>query len=113
MEWVARKQGETGGRRQERKGRAYLIALAFLFLLFAGCEQTIPAADTPEGLLYIEKCGTCHLAPHPQKYTFKVWQRIVATMEEKVETTGARDALTGEEEAVIRNYLKRHAKKIF
>jgi len=113
METVAGKQGEMDDRRQGRRGRALWVALGFFFLLFAGCEQKIPKAGTSEGRLYIEKCGVCHPAPHPQKYTFKAWQRLVTTMEEKVETTGVREVLTGEEETVIRSYLKRHAKKIF
>jgi hypothetical protein len=87
--------------------------ILLLFLLMGGCEQGLPEAGSPSGVLYSEKCGLCHPAPLPQKYTFKVWKGIIPTMEERVKKTGLRGLLTEEETEIILNYFKKHSKRIF
>ncbi len=88
-------------------------AILLLFLLTGGCEQGLPEASSPAGVLYREKCGLCHPAPLPQKYTFKVWKGIIPTMEERVKKTGLRAPLTEEEVEILLNYFKKHSKRIF
>ncbi len=88
-------------------------AILLLFLLTGGCEQGLPEAGSPAGVLYREKCGLCHPAPLPQKYTFKVWKGIIPTMEERVKKTGLGAPLTEEEMEIILNYFKKHSKRIF
>jgi hypothetical protein len=88
-------------------------AILLLFLLTGGCEQGLPEAGSQAGVLYSEKCGLCHSAPLPQKYTFKVWKGIIPTMEEKVKEAGLRGPLTEEETEIILNYFKKHSKRIF
>ncbi|NOS35201.1 MAG: hypothetical protein GQ522_01040 [Deltaproteobacteria bacterium] len=87
--------------------------ILLLFLLMGGCEQGLPEASSPAGVLYREKCGLCHPAPLPQKYTFKVWKGIIPTMEERVKKTGLRAPLTEEEVEILLNYFKKHSKRIF
>ncbi|MCP3678225.1 MAG: hypothetical protein GY721_11750 [Deltaproteobacteria bacterium] len=87
-------------------------AILLLFLLMGGCEQGLPETISPAGVLYREKCGLCHPAPLPQKYTFKVWKRITPAMEERVRKTGLRAPLTAEEMEILLNYLKKHSKHI-
>jgi len=88
------------------------LVLLLIFLLMGGCEQRVPGVGSPDGALYIDKCGLCHPAPMPQKYTFKVWKGIIPTMEEKVKATGQREPLTEEEMKSILNYFKKHSKRI-
>ncbi|MFQ5585827.1 MAG: hypothetical protein ACE5GF_03275 [Thermodesulfobacteriota bacterium] len=84
-----------------------------ILILIGGCEQGLPEVNSPEGILYAAKCGGCHLAPQPQKHTFKTWKRLIPAMEERVKATGARAPLTEEEKNTILDYLKKHSKKIF
>ena len=88
------------------------LALLLIFLIIGGCEQGVPGVGSPRGALYIEKCGLCHPAPLPQKYTFKVWKGIIPIMEKKVKATGMREPLTEEEMERILNYFKKHSKRI-
>ena len=89
------------------------LLLIGIALLIASCEQTLPEADSPRAVLYSDKCGACHTAPHPQAHTYKAWKKIVPKMEKRVEATGIRPILSEEEMTDILSYLKKHARIMF
>ncbi len=70
----------------------------------------LPGQDSAGFKLYVEKCGICHPAQHPQILSFKAWQRMVPKMEKKLKEMPVREPLTEEETAVILGYLKEHSR---
>jgi len=74
------------------------------FLLFAGiCIAAFGQGDVYQGKrLYELKCGRCHFAYSPQKYSFEEWKTIVKEM-------GPLSGLTEESEKDILEYLRQQA----
>ena len=67
-------------------------------LLFTtGCTLELPALDTPEGILYVDKCGSCHPPKHPKMITFPAWKLQVDKMEKKNDNMKIREPLTEDE----------------
>ncbi len=72
-------------------------------LLIAMCISAFSQGDVYEGeKLYQLKCGRCHFAYAPEKYSAEEWKTIITEM-------GPLSGLTGESEAYILEYLKQEA----
>lgn len=84
--------------------------LLLLLLLLYGCSggPTIPESDSPEGRIYMRRCGTCHSPPEPQKYPFERWKDFLGLMEMEMARKGL-PPLEGKEKAVILEYLERYS----
>lgn len=96
-----------------------LLALVSL----AGCGGVftgIPGLDTPEGRVFAQRCGACHLqpfgdhgvthgVPDPRFRTMAEWQKELTLMEGLMREKQLPPLTDPEREAIIR-YLSRHAK---
>jgi hypothetical protein len=69
----------------------------------------MPAPDSPAALLFVNRCGVCHAAPHPARYDFAAWCYVVPVMEQHMAARGMR-MLTADEKAVILAYLQEYAR---
>ena len=91
-----------------------LLLLLFL-LVFVGCFNeapttaiTYPEAGAETALLYLEKCGGCHLAPTPKSHPKKVWFTVVQRMQMRMLSKGM-PQLDQQELKNILDYLQRNA----
>lgn len=100
---------------------AVIRLLALMSL--AGCGGVfigIPGLDTPDGRVFAQRCGACHLkpfgdhgvthgVPDPRFRTMAEWQKEIARMEGLMREKGL-PPLTEPERVAINRYLSRHAK---
>jgi hypothetical protein len=78
------------------------IAILFLLVIFSPIA-TFAQGDMNEGeKLYQLKCGRCHFAYNPQKYSSEEWKTIVNEM-------GPLSGLNKESEKIILDYLNKEA----
>lgn len=96
-----------------------LLALVSL----AGCGGVftgIPGLDTPEGRVFAQRCGACHLqpfgdhgvthgVPDPRFRTMAEWQKELTLMEDLMREKQLPPLTDPDREAIIR-YLSRYAK---
>lgn len=86
------------------------VLFAALTILTLGCYMELPDKNTPNGRLYIEKCGICHEPMHPSMLSIKGWTNMITKMEKKLKNTPVREPLTEEEKTRILEYLNSHAR---
>jgi hypothetical protein len=108
-------------RRAQRTVRSVLGLSALMWM--AGCGGVftgIPGLDTPDGRVFAQRCGACHLqpfgdhgvthgVPDPRFRTMAEWQKEIARMEGLMREKGL-PPLTEPERVAINRYLSRHAK---
>jgi len=75
----------------------------------AGKPTPIPEPESAGGILFAEKCGTCHSVPHPKRNTFEQWQSLMALMQEQ-RLHRKMEPLTDGERGTIMRYLKKNAR---
>lgn len=89
----------------------------------AGCGgvfTAIPGLDTPDGRVFAQRCGACHLrpfgdhgvthgVPDPRFRTMVEWQKELSRMEVLMREKGL-TPLTDLERQAINRYLNRYAK---
>jgi len=83
--------------------RGILIAL----VVAVGCAP-LPEADTPAAQTYARRCGECHRAYQPGSMTWPMWQYQLQRMQ-TLFLQLHRPWLPPDEEAVVVDYLRRHA----
>jgi hypothetical protein len=87
----------------------YLTLITCMLAAPAYATTPIPDADSPEAKVYVEKCGVCHVLPHPKRLSFNSWKHMLKLMDQRI---AERDMspLEPEEREAIETYLKRHAR---
>lgn len=86
-----------------------LIALA-TSMIFLGCAvAAIPNAGSPEAVLYLAKCSSCHPAPHPKRHYAKDWPHLVNLMDERMRERNFAELSYAERSAILR-YLQDNAR---
>ena len=92
-------------------------------LWIGGCGGVftgIPDLNSPDGRVFAQRCGACHLkpfgdhgvshgVPDPRFRTLAEWQKEVSRMEGLMREKGLPPLTDPEREAIVR-YLSRHAK---
>jgi hypothetical protein len=100
----------------------YILGLS-AFLWIGGCGGVftgIPDLNTPDGRVFAQRCGACHLkpfgdhgithgVPDPRFRTMAEWQEMLPRMERLMHEKGLPPLTELEREAIIR-YFSRHAK---
>jgi mono/diheme cytochrome c family protein len=105
-------------RSAQRTGRA--IAGLFALIWVVGCGGVftgIPDLDSPDGLVFAQRCGGCHSTsyggghgvPDPRFRTMAEWQEVLPRMDRLIRERGFPPLTEPEREAIIR-YLSHHAK---
>lgn len=82
-------------------------ALAIGALFAAGCTS-LPEPDSPAAQAYARRCGECHRAYAPGSMTWPMWEYQLGRMRLLFGQLN-RPWLATEEEALVIDYLKRHA----
>lgn len=88
------------------------VLTLLIITMVAGCAgqpTPIPDASTEDAQLYAVKCGTCHSVPHPRRHTYPQWEHMMTVMEKQMEHKKV-EPLTGEEKAIIMDYLKKNSR---
>jgi hypothetical protein len=97
--------------------RVLRISLVYLLLASTGCAMQasklratpIPDAGSPAARLYAERCGACHVVPHPARLTYPGWVRLLPLMEHRMAERGM-PPLSEVERNEILAYLKAYAR---
>jgi hypothetical protein len=85
------------------------LAVAALFgALLNGCAPELPGIDTPGARVYLEACGSCHVAIPPSALKYASWEFQVDRMDEFRRARGW-GPLPAEQRTIVLNYLKQHA----
>lgn len=79
-----------------------------LVLLAAGCDASLPEADSPGGRLYAARCTGCHRLYAPGVLTAEMWKMTVARMQGELVRRGL-PPLSATEQATLLDYLDRHS----
>jgi hypothetical protein len=87
---------------------AALIAAGALGLASGCSRERLPEHGTPDARLYVERCGSCHIAYDPRALTASMWEFQVKAMDRRIAEARVRP-LTPEERAAILDYLSRNA----
>jgi hypothetical protein len=82
-------------------------ALAFAAVLIAGCAS-LPEPESPAAQTYARRCGECHRSYAPGSMTWPMWEYQLGRMR-LLFTQLNRPWLSSDEEALVTDYLKRHA----
>jgi len=82
-------------------------ALAFAAVLIAGCAS-LPEPESPAAQTYTRRCGECHRSYAPGSMTWPMWEYQLGRMR-LLFTQLNRPWLSSDEEALVTDYLKRHA----
>jgi hypothetical protein len=87
-----------------------LLVIAISLFGLSGCSRPaeLPQKNSPEALLYVNRCGTCHRAYDPRSMTAAMWQIQVDSMASRIARAGM-PALTNRERAAILDYLTKNA----
>ena len=67
---------------------ASLVLVAAAAAALAGCSSELPEAGSAEAALYVQRCGTCHPPYRPGLMTAKMWEAMVARMEQEMDRRG-------------------------
>jgi hypothetical protein len=79
-----------------------------LGLLAAGCDASLPEAESPGARLYAARCGGCHRLYAPGVLTAAMWKITVARMQGELGRRGL-SPLSVTEQATLLDYLERHS----
>ncbi len=82
-------------------------ALVASAVLAVGCAS-LPEPESPGAQAFQRRCGECHRAYAPGSMTWPMWQYQLDRMHLLL-TQLHRPWLSSEEEALVTDYLKRHA----
>jgi diheme cytochrome c len=82
-------------------------ALAMGAILAAGCTS-LPEPESPGAQAFARRCGECHRAYSPGSMTWPMWEYQLDRMRVLFAQL-RRPWLSPEEEALVTDYLKRHA----
>lgn len=85
--------------------RAALLAAV---LGAAGCADPLPEEGSPGAIVLTSRCGGCHRVFAPGTMTFPMWEMQLDRMRNLFAQRGI-PWLAGEEQRVLRDYLRRHA----
>ena len=88
--------------------RRALVALGTLALLAAGCDASLPEAESPGARLYADRCSGCHRLYAPGSLTTAMWEVTVQRMQGELVRRGV-PPLTREEQATLLAYLANHS----
>jgi hypothetical protein len=90
---------------------AFIIAagtVGVVALIAVGCSRKpLPEEGTASADLYVERCGGCHAAYHPQFLTARMWEAMVGRMEITMKRRG--QPLSPADRQQILAYLARNA----
>ena len=112
------KRFEKEIRSAQRTGRPVAGLLALMWVVGCGGVFTgIPDLDSPDGLVFAQRCGGCHSSsyrgghgvPDPRFRTMAEWQEVLPRMDRLIRERGL-PALTEQEREAIIRYLGHHAK---
>ena len=82
--------------------------VAVVALIAIGCSRRpLPEEGTASADLYVERCGGCHAAYHPQLLTERMWEAMVGRMEITMRRRG--QPLSPADREEILAYLTRNA----
>jgi hypothetical protein len=73
----------------------------------AGCRP-LPDPESPGAQAFARRCGECHRAYQPGSMTWPMWEYQLGRMH-MLHDQLRRPWLTPDEEALVTDYLKRHA----
>lgn len=76
--------------------------------LSAGCNASLPEAQSPGAQLYAARCGGCHRIYAPQVMTSTMWKLTVTRMQGELVRRGL-PPLSADEQALVLDYLDRHS----
>ncbi len=76
--------------------------------LLNGCAPELPAIDTPGARVYLEACGSCHVAMPPSALKYASWEFQVDRMDEFRRARGWAP-LPAAQRTIVLNYLKKHS----
>lgn len=83
--------------------------LACLLLVVAACSRPLPEPESPGAQVFAQRCGECHRVYSPGSMTWPMWEYQLGRMK-LLFTRLRRPWLTPEEEALVTDYLQRHAR---
>jgi len=96
-----------------------LIRLALVFLPFSvtGCAThsinqattPIPDAQSPAAQLYVARCSSCHVLPHPARLSYTGWVQLLPLMERRMAERGMAPMSEADRKEIL-GYLKAHAR---
>ncbi|WP_455210591.1 hypothetical protein [Kaarinaea lacus] len=75
-----------------------------------GQPKSYPDSNSPQALLYVDKCGQCHAAPLPSAHSANIWPSVLDRMQVRMKTKHV-PPLTRQEMSIILGYLQQHAKQ--
>jgi hypothetical protein len=78
-----------------------------LGLLAAGCDASLPDAESPGARLYAARCTGCHRLYAPHLLTGEMWKVTVTRMQGELARRGL-PPLTAAEQTTLLDYLDRH-----
>ncbi len=70
---------------------------------------SIPQAGTADAQVYIDRCSSCHVLPHPKRLGYEGWTAVVAVMEKRIAERGMLP-LDEQERQSILDYLRRNGR---
>lgn len=81
------------------------------YLIFHGKNPSAPLLTdpSPAAVLYRERCGQCHLLPHPLQQTREEWVEVVDRMQDQMRRQ-QKNPLTDSEKRSILEYLQQKAR---
>jgi hypothetical protein len=89
--------------------RRWFAPLAALCLVVSsGCNAKLPDPDSPGARLYASRCNGCHRLYAPGLMSEEMWRITVKRMQGELARRGLAP-LSGEEEALLLDYLRRHS----
>ncbi len=99
---------------EQSKKLVYRALCLALSLMTVSCvNQPLPEAESSPAILYVDRCGICHPAYHPQVHNYTGWNKVIVRMEKHADTNGIKPFLSKEEKAAILYYLEKNARKGF
>ncbi|MDX8412320.1 MAG: hypothetical protein R8K46_10705 [Mariprofundaceae bacterium] len=86
--------------------------ILLLIVVLSGCSgkpTPIPEADMADAKVFVTRCGSCHVAPHPKRLDFTDWQHMLKVMESQMQHRGMKPLAADERQAIL-GYLGRNAR---
>ena len=89
--------------------RFALVAVVVASVSLAGCASELPEKGSAQATLYVQRCGICHPPYQPGLMTAKMWEAMVARMEQEMDRRGLE--LSAADKTEILAYLARNGSK--
>jgi len=70
---------------------------------------SIPQAESTNAQVYIDRCSSCHVLPHPKRLSYEGWRALLPVMEQRIAERGML-ALGDQERQSILDYLRRNGR---